>query len=872
MNDPAASDPALAGQAIDLTNCDREPIHIPGSIQPHGCLLACDHAARTVRFRSDNAAAMLDLPADPLDMPLAEVIGHEPAHSLLNALAMSAGRPRPALVFGLTVRGARFDATIHRHDNRTIIEFEPASDKIGRVISLSRTVVERLRAARDAERLLQQTAMLMQAQLGYDRVMVYQLGEDGAGKVVAEAKQDRQESFRGQYFPAGDIPRQARALYLQNPIRVIGDAAFVPVPIRALDAQDGPLDLSHAHLRSVSPIHCEYLRNMGVAASMSVSIIIDGALWGLIACHHDAPKVLTMADRAAAEMVGEFFALHLDALNRRRARQAELAARAALDDLLADAIRHDEAGPALHARLPHLADLIPSDGIALWFDGRWTALGQAPTEAQAGPLLDWAAGLSEGLVFGIDNLPQVMPEAQGLTAGIAGVMIIPLSKRPRDFMFYFRQEAIQTLDWGGDPAKTYPTGRFGDRLTPRGSFAVWKQIVHGKSHPWTESDRSFADALRQAVVEVLLFNNELLAEERSRAEVRQRVLNRELNHRVKNILAVIQSLVSRKPDEADTLESYAQALRGRINALAYAHDQVIRDEEGGLLGDLLAAELGPYQGEGRSIALEGPVVGLDARAFSVMALILHEMATNAAKYGALSRPDCHLAVTWHLNAAGDCCIDWTETGLEGLTAPTRSGFGSALVRQSLPFDLGGQARIQFRPGGLAAQFVLPARFLRDIAPAQPRRGAAALHGSGPAVVTAPARHLAGRRVLLVEDQTLIAMSLEADLEDHGLVVSGRAATVAAALAMIDADPPDMAVLDVNLSTEDSLPVAERLQGADIPFVFATGYGADFDVPARFAGTPVASKPYHLSEILQKLAEAELQAQGPAQQGVVRKAH
>ncbi|MFC3628554.1 HWE histidine kinase domain-containing protein [Paracoccus angustae] len=853
MNDNTAFDPALAGQPIDLTNCDREPIHIPGSIQPHGCLLACDNGTRRILFCSENAPAMLGLPGLPLDLPLPEAIGGEPAHALLNALATSGNRPRPAVVFGLDVNGRALDATIHRHDSRTVIEFEPAASRLGRQISLSRTVVERLRGISDADRLVQMAAPLIQAQLGYDRVMIYQLGEDGAGKVVAEAKLDCHESFRGQYFPASDIPRQARALYLQNPIRVIGDASYAPVPVLSLEPQAGPLDLSYAHLRSVSPIHCEYLRNMGVAASMSVSVIIDGALWGLIACHHYAPKVLNMADRAAAEMVGEFFSMHLDALHRRHARDAELAARRALDELLANAVRAEDAGPALRDRLPHLAELIPADGVAMWFDGHWTAVGHAPSETEAAPLLALALDLPEGQVFHTDNLMALLPDAAALWGLAAGAMVIPLSRRPRDFMFYFRKEAVQTLDWGGDPNKTYDTGRFGDRLTPRKSFAIWKETVRDKCHPWSEADCRFAEALRIAVAEVLLFSSEMLADERSRAEVRQRVLNRELNHRVKNILAVIQSLVSRKPAEGETLEGYAGSLRGRIQALAYAHDQIVRDDEGGLLGDLLAAELGPYAGEGRAIRLDGPAVALDGRAFSVMALILHEMATNAAKYGALSRASGHLSVSWHLDGDGNCRIDWTEGGMEGLTPPVRSGFGSALVEQSLPFDLEGESRIEFRPTGVAARFMLPARFVRHAGvQAAPRAGRAA--SAGPA-----AAPLAGRRVLLVEDQTLIALSLEAELQDHGLEVSGRAASVEAALTVIDRDPPDLAVLDVNLADETSLPVAERLRGRGIPFVFATGYGSDFDLPDSFSDIPVATKPYQIQDILGKLAEAEERA-------------
>lgn len=856
MTRNAVSDASLAGQPIDLTNCDREPIHIPGSIQPHGCLLACDNAARTILFRSENAPAMLNLTEDPLDRTLADTIGSDTAHALLNALAVSGNRPRPALLFGQTVNGRRLDATIHRFDNRTIIEFEPASPRLGKTISLSRTVIERLRAAPDADRLIQQSAMLIQAQLGYDRVMIYQLGEDGAGKVVAEAKLDCHESFRGQYFPASDIPQQARALYVRNPIRVIGDIAFTPVPILGRDGNAEPLDLSYAHLRSVSPIHCEYLHNMGVSASMSVSIIIDGALWGLIACHHYSPKILSMADRAAAEMVGEFFSMHLDALHRKHTRDTELAARRTLDDMLVTASRNEDAGIALQDRLPQLAELIPSDGAAMWIDGTWTTLGHAPTAVQAAPILALANGLSEGQVFQTACLSGVLPDAQELTALAAGVMIIPLSKRTRDFLFYFRKEAIQTLDWGGDPNKTYETGRFGDRLTPRKSFAIWKETVRHTSQPWSESDRRFAEALRIAVVEVLLFNNEVLADERTRAAIRQRVLNRELNHRVKNILAIIQSLVGRRSGDGETLQDYVQTLRGRIQALAYAHDQVVRDDDGGLLGDLLSAELGPYAGEGRFIDLDGPALALEGRAFSVMALIFHEMATNAAKYGALSHPEGRLSVAWRVDDGGNCRIAWTESGMEGLTAPTRSGFGSALIEQSLPFDLGGESQVAFHPTGIEACFMLPARFVRTAPDSAQRPGRAVQDGPVPA---APV--LAGRRVLLVEDQTLIAMALESELQDHGLHVTGRAATVQSALDMIDRDPPDLAVLDVNLADGDSLAVAERLQAAGIPFVFATGYGADLGLPDSFSDTPVAGKPYQARDIVQKLAEAEQQEAG-----------
>ncbi|WP_211595329.1 GAF domain-containing protein [Paracoccus litorisediminis] len=278
MTSEPAFDATLVGIPIDLNNCDREPIHIPGSIQPHGCLLACDNAGRQVLQHSANAAEMLGLSNAPSGQDLVEVIGHESAHRLLNTLAIAGSRPQPGLIFGMRVNGRDFDVSAHRFNGNAIIEFEPAAE-IGTIFSLSRSILSRLRGLQDPEELIEMAAALMQAQIGYDRVMIYELGPDGAGKVVSEAKREHLESFLGQYFPATDIPQQARALYLRNPIRVIGDASCRTVPMIASGAEQ-PLDLSYAHLRSVSPIHCEYLRNMGVAASMSVSIIINGALWG----------------------------------------------------------------------------------------------------------------------------------------------------------------------------------------------------------------------------------------------------------------------------------------------------------------------------------------------------------------------------------------------------------------------------------------------------------------------------------------------------------------------------------------------------------------------------------------------------------------
>lgn len=836
--------------AVDLSNCDREPIHIPGSIQPHGCLLACDANAAIVLRHSANAPAMLRLPGRINGRPLGELLGEAAAHALRNALATASDAARPALLFGLRLAsGGAFDVAVHRVKAAAIVELEPASEGTGLPLEQARTLIGRVAAIDDIGRLVQQTTRLVQALLGYDRVMVYRFEQDGAGKVIGEAKRTALESFRGQYFPASDIPQQARALYLRNTIRIISDASCVRVLlVPVLDGAGQPLDLSFAHLRSVSPIHCEYLRNMGVAASMSISIIVDGGLWGLIACHHYAPRILPMAQRVAAEMFGQFFSIHLHALMQKRRLETATRARQSLDRLLRLASESGDVGGVLRQHLRLFMELIPCNGAGLWMNGAWRAQGAAVPDDAVPGLVRLAAGMAEGRVWATHRLSLSLPEAESYAAEVSGVLAIPLSNLPRDYLFLFRKEVVQTLEWAGNPEKSYDVGPLGDRLTPRKSFAIWKETVRRQAVPWTEDDREIAEAARIALVEIVLRQHELVAAERSRADLRQRMLNEELTHRVKNILAVIKSLVGHPVEEGRTLAEYVASLKGRIQALALAHDQVVRGDGGGLLQALLEAELSPYR-SGAGIELSGPAVRLDAAAFSVMALVLHELSTNAAKYGALGTADGRLEVSWRLDADGNCQLLWQESGGPPATPPTRKGFGSVLIERGIPFDLGGETSVEYGKDGLRCRFLLPAAHVSIAAP-QDFRIAAPRPPASPA---AAGSLDPGVSVLLVEDQMLIAMDLEAMLADRGLTRLVTTGSAAEALARLESFTPDAAVLDVNLGSGTSMAVAEALTRRHIPFVFATGYGDRAMIPSPFLSIPVVRKPYEGDDVAAAIA-------------------
>lgn len=833
-------------QAVNLTNCDDEQIQFPGRIQDHGCLLACDESGRVIRY-SANAPAMLGLVPDVAGKTLSELLSPNLAHDLSNALAKSSDPSRPALLRSLTLGENSLDVSCHRLPKVAIFEFEQIApaERANDPLEITRALIAKAVRLTTLDDLYGPLAHYLKAMFGYDRAMIYAFAADGSGKVVGEARRHDLESFLGQHFPAGDIPKQARELYLRNTIRVISDAtgpSSLLLPER--DGED-PLDLSFAHLRSVSPIHLEYLRNMGVGASMSISIIVEGQLWGLIACHHYAPKALTMSQRIAAELFGDFLSLHITSIYQRARAAASTRARHVLDNIFSCLSFHHTAEEFLRESLGSFAEVVRCDGVGLWMNGVWSSHGFAPSGKAAARLVNLAAERGEGGIWSTDNLSHCL--AAGSAPDVAGMLTVPLSLTKGDQLIFFRREQLQTLNWAGDPNKNYSTGPNGDRLTPRKSFAIWKETIEGHCDPWIDDDYIAAQSVLFGLREIIMKQNEILDAERKKADMRMRILNDELNHRVKNILALIKSLVNR-PTQGKNIEEFVVGLQGRILALANAHDQVVRADGGGQLKQLLHAELSPYPMN--QIVMDGPALVLDSRAYSVMALVIHELATNCAKYGALSAPDGKLVVSWRQAGGADLEIEWRETGGPKVTAPSRSGFGSVLLERSVPFDLQGRSEIIFLPAGVQAFFSIPRRFvtqLQDKPSATPSRAAK----SRTAGLTAPD----ASNVLLVEDQLVIALEAEEMLKAFGARKVVTIATERDALEALRTFIPDYAILDVNLGFDTSISVAEQLSRLAVPFIFATGYGDSVMIPEKFRHVPVVRKPYTTEAVALGLAQA-----------------
>lgn len=831
--------------SVDLSNCDREPIHIPGSIQPHGAMLVCNHTGDRLLHASRNTAEITGYRGDLIHgTAISDILGRQTAHELRNAAARAARPGAAGVVLGVAFPGVpgSFDATIHRHEDKTFIEIEPCVDE-GRsarnALDLTREVIQRISLEHDLDATARAGARLVRAMLGYDRVMVYRFLHNGAGRVVAEAKAPRLGSFMGQHFPASDIPAQARRLYLVNPIRMIADAAYAPVPLDPpLPAGEKPIDMSFAQLRSVSPIHCQYMQNMGVAASLSISIIIDGQLWGLIACHHDTPKVTPMPLRMGAELFGHYFSLQIAAAERRAAMLAAGEARARLDAIVSGLGVEGAIIERLAEHLPAFARLMECDGVALWMDSIWHDHGATPGREHARDLVHAARDGDRRAIWATQEIRASfsLPDT-----GIAGVLAIPLSLTFDDYLFFFRNEEAHTVKWAGEPAKA--PGEDG-RLTPRGSFETWREEVKGRSTPWTAADLSVAEAVRTYLRDVILKQNELSAEERARNEQRRRILNEEMNHRVKNIISLVKSIALQTGAAAASVSDYTASLEGRLLALANAHDQSLGGGGGGNIVTLMEAEANFHRHEGspQRITITGPGLLLDDRAFGVLSLVIHEMVTNAAKYGALSTPEGRLEIGWRTRDDGDLELNWTERAGPPVTAPTRVGFGTRLIRSSIEYDLRGTVDLSFPASGLVARFVIPAAHVGSVETSPVETTAA------PSVTGA----LEGLSILVVEDQGLIAMDAEETLRRLGAADVRLAATVEEAEKVLEEFNPDMAVLDFSLGADTSETIADALLDRDIPLVFMTGYSEGVGIPERFRDIPMVRKPVNPESIAKQI--------------------
>ncbi|HTQ46089.1 MAG TPA: ATP-binding protein [Polyangiaceae bacterium] len=485
----------------DLSACDVEPIHIPGAIQPHGALVAMKEPDLVVFEVSANVGELFGTaPERTLGRRLPDVLGTEAGEAVARALRER--DPTVANPLRLELGGRVFDGLLHRNDAGAILELEPQVDGTPAVDCILGHVLGRLQRARSVDDLCAVAAEQLRTLTGFERVMVYRFDADGHGEVVAEDRARDVEAFLGHHYPASDIPRQARRLYLLNPIRVIPDARCVAVPlVTAADAiARAPLDLTLASLRAVAPVHLEYLANMGVRASMSASLVRGDRLWGLFACHHRSPRKVPFALRSACEIFARVVSLELEALEEIGTRVERDALRGA-ESALVDAMRGSPEGWAggLLARPELLLRVVKATGVAIHDEHGTRTVGDVPSPPHVSTIIAWLSSL-KGDLLATCSVPTELPSV-GASADVAsGLLAVRIPGAAPAYVVWFRREVARTRTWGGDPSKA--VDEEGARLHPRRSFATWTELVRGTSLQWTRAEIETAESLARRAIEV----------------------------------------------------------------------------------------------------------------------------------------------------------------------------------------------------------------------------------------------------------------------------------------------------------------------------------------------------------------------------------
>ena len=861
---------------VTLDTCADEPIHIPGAIQPHGVLFSCQGPTLVVTQVSANVEHVFGVAVGAIVGASLGTLFDAGAGVIAAAFAQPE-RLREINPLRVEVAGRAFDAVLHvAPQGQRIIELEEATEAplVGFDPRLRGSSI-RLQGAHSIAGLCELAAHEVREITGFDRVMVYRFDAEWNGEVVAEAKREDLEPFLGQHYPASDIPAQARRLYTVNWLRFIGDAGYAPVPV--LPDLRPALDLSFSILRSVSPIHIEYLKNMGVTASMSVSLVSEGKLIGLIACHHySGPRLISFQLRDTSEYLGRALSWNLKTLeDRDRAERAMLYAERETHLVRSITSSRDFLDGVA---TPALLEIVDATGAVVVVPEGIRRLGTCPPQAQIEALIDWLVA-HEHDVFATDHaIAQTEIE---LGDHAAGVLAVAISRTVREYILWFRPSTERTIDWAGDPNKvTVTTDAGAPRLSPRGSFALWRETVKGRSAPWDELAITAASNLRTTLLsgvrvrtaELRDYNQRLLEADRAKDDFIATV-----SHELRTPLNAITGWAQMLADPAG--QSPERLRRGLevISRNAAAQTQIVEDllDVSRMVSGKLSLDLTSFNlhdlvvdvlasGEVAIAAKElklkrtldpvaSIVLGDSVRLRQVVANLLNNAIKFTPKGGTigvtLRRVDSDVELAVRDSGQGiapeflPLVFDVFRQADSGFNRRA-AGLGLGLAISKKLVELHG-GRISAHSDGLGKGALFCVRI--PLASAQlknstPPQGGPALTGA-----------LAGIRILVVEDERDSRELLGSILDDAGAAVT-LVESGAAALETLARDPHTILISDLGMPDLDGLAMIRELrtrppeQGGSLPAIALTAYTRSADRSAALdagfdahLGKPVDSR-------------------------------
>jgi two-component system, chemotaxis family, sensor kinase Cph1 len=713
----------MSETTINLSQCDREPIHVPASIQPHGILLVVEIGSLRILQVAGETDRILSRSINTIrDYTIAELLGSHAATLVASAQVTS----EPVYLGSVTVAEAKLCLTAHDRDGVRILEIEPSpslAQNAAEVLAQARKAATLFDRAVDLTELLQSAAREARRLTGFDRVMIYRFLRDGCGSVVAEDRAEALRPFLNHRYPASDIPKQARELYLRNLIRVIPDVSYAPAPLTPSlnPATKAPLDMSDCTLRSVSPIHVQYLKNMNVTASMSVSIVVDGALWGLVAFHHTAPKLVPYELREMCKHLGEILSQQIKAREDAEAHRQMLYLAARRETLLSILSKTDAINLAVLKHLAELQSAIPADGAAVLFGDRAVVTHRAPSKAQVRELVGWLLDTARSGAFETSSLVRQYAPAGGYAREASGVLATVVSREEPLVLLWFRAEQLETVNWAGNPHKPVEPGTAIGALNPRKSFEIWKETVHNQSEPWSAAEVDAAHKLGRSIFELLQKQkltelNAQLCRSLSDKEallLQKDLLMQEVNHRVQNGLQLVNAMLTIQADEAGDEQVRAQFgfATDRIMAIAMVHrrlwqtDHIQSVDFASYIQDLrdgLVETWGPEWGD--QVTVHGQRILVSTDNAIVLALVIIELLTNAVKYAYGGRPG-PIDVSIEQSPLG-LHVAVKDQGVGMRAVHSTRGLGSRLTR-SLVDELNGELKVDSSTQGTSIVISVP---------------------------------------------------------------------------------------------------------------------------------------------------------------------
>jgi len=736
------SEPSVRFGEADLSTCDREPIHIPGSIYPHGVLLVVDRDSRRVEQVAGDTKFLLGVDSDRVvGSSLAALIETEALRFVSGQLDVPIPFLAPVIRLGVrSLSGSLpLDLTLHALDRTAIVEFEPArrtATSAGDPIAQVKTLLAALQGTASPAESFNAAAIAMRAATGFDRAMVYRFLPDDSGEVVAEDARGGLESFLGLHYPASDIPKQARELYRRNWLRAIPDVDYKAAPLLpAINPRTRlAVDMSHCTLRSVSPIHLEYLRNMGVSASLSASIVFNDRLWGMLVLHHYAPRHVSADLRVACETFAQVFSLHVEAKTQGETSVQRIETRGRRERLVGKLMGATDLSEVLASW--DLLDYVGATGAAIYLEGHLRTVGQTPSTTEILALVQWLNSLNRP-VFATDHLVSEYAPAAEFSKIASGLLALGVSRDPRDYVLWFRPEFGLTVRWAGKPVKHVKVGPLGPRLTPRGSFAEFLEEKEMHSAPWSDVDIEGAESLRVVLLETILKSVELAQRERAFIEAQKAAeeLERRVTERTDQLRRLTSELEAAENRERqqiardlhDDLSQTLATARIRLAELCTHKRPDVRTvaNEVGALIDLannstrsLAAQLSPavlYElGLGAAIEWLGEEIErnnglkilvsqdenlkpLSSETGSILYRAVREILINVAKHAKSDSASINAHIT-----GSEIVIEITDAGVGFDPAspppPSRKrGIGLKSVRERLSL-IGGNMTINSQPG------------------------------------------------------------------------------------------------------------------------------------------------------------------------------